>query len=161
MPNITYNSCCYLFILLPGRFSHLTPCVYFPRVVSLRRRANWFWSSYFQPSWSWLSQVDVLFSVFWFSKFSFSSWISWFQNLKIFRPFLCNSCDEIIWWFWVTIVTLIFTCRYFKLSWNTSALSQSNGRNFPRSSINNVIKGISIPFYKRVASNKEIVYTYF
>ena len=24
MPNITYNSCCYLFILLPGKFSHLT-----------------------------------------------------------------------------------------------------------------------------------------
>jgi len=27
-----------LFILLPGKFSHLTPCVYFHRVVSLRRR---------------------------------------------------------------------------------------------------------------------------
>ena len=83
-----------------------------------------------------LSQVDVLFSVFWFSEFSFSSWISWFQNLKIFPPFLRNSCDEIIWWFWVTILTVIFTCRYFKLSWNTSALSQSNGRNVSGSSIN-------------------------
>ena len=82
-----------------------------------------------------LSQVDVLFSVFWFPKFSFSSWISWFQNLEIFPPFLRNSCDEIIWWLWVTIVTVIFTCRYFKLSWNTSALSQSNGRNFSGSSI--------------------------
>ena len=82
-----------------------------------------------------LSQGDLLFSVFWFSEFSFSSWISWFQNLEIFPPFLRNSCDEIIWWFWVTIVTVIFTCRYFKLSWNTSALSQSNGRYFSGSSI--------------------------
>ena len=30
---------------------------------------------------------------------------------------------------------LIFTCRYFKLSWNTTALSQSNCRNFSCSSI--------------------------
>ena len=30
---------------------------------------------------------------------------------------------------------VIFTCRYFKLSWNTSALSQSNRRNFSCSSI--------------------------
>ena len=29
---------------------------------------------------------------------------------------------------------LIFTCRYFKLSWNTTALSPSNCRNFPCSS---------------------------
>ena len=33
MPNITYNSCYYLFILQPEKFSHLTPCVYFRRVV--------------------------------------------------------------------------------------------------------------------------------
>ena len=43
-----------------------------------------------------LSLVDVLFSVFWFSEFSFSSWISWFQNLEIFPPFLRYLCDEII-----------------------------------------------------------------
>ena len=30
---------------------------------------------------------------------------------------------------------VIFTCRYFKLSWNTTALSQSNCRNFSFSSI--------------------------
>ena len=30
---------------------------------------------------------------------------------------------------------VIFTCRYFKLSWNTTALSQSNCRNFLCSSI--------------------------
>ena len=43
MPNITYNSCYYLFILQPEKFSHLTR-VYFRRVV-LRRRENWFGSS--------------------------------------------------------------------------------------------------------------------
>ena len=32
---------------------------------------------------------------------------------------------------------VIFTCRYFKLSWNTTALSQSNCSNFSCSSINN------------------------
>ena len=31
---------------------------------------------------------------------------------------------------------VIFTCRYFKLSWNTAALGQSNCRNFSCSSIN-------------------------
>ena len=33
---------------------------------------------------------------------------------------------------------VIFTCRYFKISWNTTALSQSNCRNFSRSSISTV-----------------------
>ena len=33
MLNITYNSCYYLFILQPEKFSHQTPCVYFRRVV--------------------------------------------------------------------------------------------------------------------------------
>ena len=33
---------------------------------------------------------------------------------------------------------VIFTCRYFKLSWNTTALSQSNCRNFSCSSIKTV-----------------------
>ena len=41
MPNITYNSCYYLFMLQPEKFSHLTPCLYFRRVV-LRRQENWF-----------------------------------------------------------------------------------------------------------------------
>ena len=34
---------------------------------------------------------------------------------------------------------VIFTCRYFKLSWNTTALSQSNCRNFSCSSIKSEI----------------------
>ena len=38
---------------------------------------------------------------------------------------------------------VIFTCRYFKLSWNTTALSQSNWRNFSCSRITTEI------FYKR------------
>ena len=35
---------------------------------------------------------------------------------------------------------VLFTCRYFKLSWNTTALSQSNCRNFSCSSISVVIQ---------------------
>ena len=45
MPNITYKSCYYLFILQPEKFSYVTPSVYFHRVASLRRRANWFQSA--------------------------------------------------------------------------------------------------------------------
>ena len=52
IPNITHDSCYYLFILQPEKFSHLTPCLYFRGVVSLRRRVNWFRSSFFRPSWS-------------------------------------------------------------------------------------------------------------
>ena len=35
---------------------------------------------------------------------------------------------------------VIFTCRYFKLSWNTTARSQSNCRNFSCSSINKLTR---------------------
>ena len=38
--------------------------------------------------------------------------------------FFCNAME-----------TVIVTCRYFKLSWNTTALSQSNCRNFSYSSV--------------------------
>ena len=40
----------------------------------------------------------------------------------------------------------IFTCRYFKLSWNTTALSQSNCRNLSCSSITIVIVIATITF---------------
>ena len=45
---------------------------------------------------------------------------------------------------------VIFTCRYFKLSWNTTSLSQSNCRNFSCSSINvsnSAWCGIDILYY--------------
>ena len=38
---------------------------------------------------------------------------------------------------------VIFTCRYFKLSWNTTAISQSNCRNFSCSSITAVQNKVS------------------
>ena len=38
---------------------------------------------------------------------------------------------------------VIFTCKYFKLSWNTTALSQSNCRHFSCSSIIDFIYSIS------------------
>ena len=37
---------------------------------------------------------------------------------------------------------VIFTCRSFKLSWNITALSQSDSRNFPWGSITDVIQKI-------------------
>ena len=72
MPNITYNSCYYLFILQPEKFSHLTACVYFRQVV-LRRREIGFEVLDFGPAGSDTEKVNVLFSVFWFSEFSLSS----------------------------------------------------------------------------------------
>ena len=78
MPNITYNSFYYLFLLQPEKFSHLNPCVYFRRVV-LPRRENWFEVLDFDPAGPDTEpEVNVLFSVFWFSEFSFQ-----FLNLLI------------------------------------------------------------------------------
>ena len=39
---------------------------------------------------------------------------------------------------------VIFTCRYFKLSWNSTALSQSNCRNFSCTGISNNLMQIII-----------------
>ena len=113
MPNITCNSCYYLFRLQPEKLNHLPPCVYFRRVVSLRTRANWFWSPCFQPSWSKHWARSMYFS----QNFGFQNFLLVLEStdFKIFTPFLRNSCYEIMWWFSVTIVTAIFTCRYFKL----------------------------------------------
>ena len=58
MPNITYNSCYYLFILQPKKFSHLTPSVLFRRVVSLRRRANPAYD--FRPNCTLLSSIAFM-----------------------------------------------------------------------------------------------------
>ena len=136
MPNITYKSCYYLFILQPEKFLQSNAICLFSSSCFASQASKLLSKFLFSAQLvHTLSQVDVLFLVFWFSEFSFSSWISWFQNLGIFPPFFSNSCDEIMWWFGVTIATVIFTCRYFKLSWNTSALSQSNCRNFSGSSI--------------------------
>ena len=46
----TNHALYYFFILQPEKFSLVTPSVYSRRVVSLRRRVNWFQSS--RPSWS-------------------------------------------------------------------------------------------------------------
>ena len=40
---------------------------------------------------------------------------------------------------------VMFTCRYFKLSWNTTALSQSDCRNFSCSSIRSVKQQLAQP----------------
>ena len=45
---------------------------------------------------------------------------------------------------------VIFTCRYFKLSWNTTALSQSNCRNLLCNSINdkNTLNGLRLSIWR-------------
>ena len=57
---------------------------------------------------------------------------------------------------------LIFTCRYFKLSWNTTALSQSNCRNFSCSSINkkHFTRSYKIVTYCIKITDKFTIYTW-
>ena len=58
--------------------------------------------------------------------------------LKYHEWYLCQISQQILLLFVYTTTCkrfVIFTCRYFKLSWNTNALSQSNCRNFSCSSI--------------------------
>ena len=45
---------------------------------------------------------------------------------------------------------VIFTCRYFKLSWNTTALSQSNCRNFSCRTIIVVIELRAVQFWSEI-----------
>ena len=53
---------------------------------------------------------------------------------------------------------VIFTCRYFKLNWNITALSQSNCRNFSSSSIKFEIMW-NTPL--ELGLSKALVYSYF
>ena len=78
MPNIAYNSCYYLFILQPEKFSHLTPCVYFRRVVLRIGEKIGFEVLDFGPAGPDTEPGQCTFSVFWFSEFSFK-----FLNLLI------------------------------------------------------------------------------
>ena len=58
--------------------------------------------------------------------------------LKYHKWYLCQisrTNHAIICLYYYPQKVVIFTCRYFKLSWNTTALSQSNCRNFSCSSI--------------------------
>ena len=58
--------------------------------------------------------------------------------LKYHGCYLCHISLEVMLLFVYTTTRnsfVIFTCRYFKLRWNTTALSQSNCRNFSCSSI--------------------------
>ena len=57
---------------------------------------------------------------------------------KLFYVFMPNITYKSCYYLSILLPTrfVIFTCRYFKLSWNTTALSQSNCRNFSCSSIN-------------------------
>ena len=58
--------------------------------------------------------------------------------LKYHEWYLCQisrTNHAIICLYYYPKKVVIFTCRYFKLSWNTTSLSQSNCRNFVCSSI--------------------------
>ena len=58
--------------------------------------------------------------------------------ITVYEWYLCQYHIKIILLFVYTTTLkrfVIFTCGHFKLSWNTSALSQSNFRNFSCSSI--------------------------
>ena len=48
-----------------------------------------------------LSQVDLLFLVFWFLNFLLVRESPEFQSLEIFPPYFRHSCDEIISRFWL------------------------------------------------------------
>ena len=61
-------------------------------------------------------------------------WVKFETILKNHEWYLHQiSCYYCLYYYLQKVV--IFTCRYFKLSWNTSALSQSNCRSFSCSSI--------------------------
>ena len=55
---------------------------------------------------------------------------------------------------------VIFTCRYFKLSWNTTALSQSNSRNFSCSSIIGLIQPVRFKHLKSENNPNEVQATW-
>ena len=58
--------------------------------------------------------------------------------LKYHECYLCQISRQIMLLFVYTTThkrLVIFTCKYFKLNWNTTILSQSNCRNFSCSSI--------------------------
>ena len=73
--------------------------------------------------------------------------------LKCHEWYLCQKSVQIMPLFVYTSTCkgfVIFICRYFKLSWNTTALSRSNCRNFSCSSINT-----RIPVHFKVAIRRE------
>ena len=70
-------------------------------------------------------------------------WVKFETILKCHEWYLCQisrTNHAIICLYYYPQKVVVFTCRYFKLSWNTTALSQSNCRNFSCSSIKPEIK---------------------
>ena len=114
MPNITYKSCCYLFILWSEKFLQRPSFFIFP--------ANLCQTTCFQPSlYTNLATSTCIFVQVWLSSKIFGIWNS--RNLS---AIFFNSASK----GQVAMETVIFTCRYFKLSRNTTGLGQSDCRNF-------------------------------
>ena len=66
----------------------------------------------------------------------FEIWDNFELSIIVSMPNIISRTNHaIICLYYYPQKVVIFTCRYFKLSWNTTALSQSNCRNFSCSSI--------------------------
>ena len=79
-----YNSCYYLFILQPEKFSHLTPCVYLIFIMfRFLGEQIGFEVLAFGPAGPDIEPGRCTFLSILVFQISFSSWISWFQNLEI------------------------------------------------------------------------------
>ena len=62
-------------------------------------------------------------------------WDNFEISLVVFMPNIYHVQIMLLFYTSTRKAFVIFPCRYFKLSWNTTALSQSNCRNFSGSSI--------------------------
>ena len=92
-----------------------------------------------------------------------SRWVSeiWY-NFEISRVVFMqmsrtNHAIICLYYYPQKVCNFIFTCRYFKLSWNTTALNQSNCRNFSCSSISCVISNLLSMFLNHF-KNSLIIY---
>ena len=112
MPNITYKSCYYLFILLPTK-GFVRDCLHGgggPQVGEVTGLGV-------------VTRLSIYSLILIWSRLHDRWGDPPFVTSPTWAPPPCKQA-------------LIFTCRYFELSWNTTALSQSNYRNFACSSMN-------------------------
>ena len=80
----------------------------------------------------------------WYFKIVIRNWNEIWDNFEISRVVFMPNITYGSWYYLLILLpakgfTGIFTFRYFKLSWNTTALSQSDCRNFSSSSITALI----------------------
>ena len=121
MPNITYKSYYYLFTLLLISIGNSMIC-------------SDIWHKYHE----WYFKIVIRnLRQFW----NITSGIYAKYHVQIMLLFVYTTTRKRF---------VIFTCRYFKLRWNTTALSQSNCRNFSCSSRTDVIASLKRQKIKRI-----------